>query len=126
MKQSDLDRDLHCLLRGSFCIPMVAFSGKITSLPLIFALLLNGVSCQSGSTFNPIALRTAKTLWSFGLSESCRVKEKNCCQSRQKFFPLDPFCDGFYPLENRKLQRLSPFVKMVGEKGQTCKSIYHK
>ena len=41
------------------------------------ALSMSGkLSCVRMVHFNPIALRTAKTQWSFGCSECNRVKEK--------------------------------------------------
>ena len=52
---------------------------------------------QKNSTRNPIALRMAKTLWSFGRSECNRVKGKNIPpQRRAKLFPsrVDPIEKG--------------------------------
>ena len=41
---------------------------------------------------NPTALRTAKTLWSFGCSECNRVKERIFCNGRNYFpFKFDPY-----------------------------------
>ena len=38
---------------------------------------MRAVDCQMFSGFNPIALRKAKTLWSFGRSECSRVEHRH-------------------------------------------------
>ena len=42
--------------------------------------------------FNPIALRTAKTLWSFGLSECSRVNRINTVNKRPEKSQLNKKC----------------------------------
>ena len=56
----------------------------------IFASLLNG---RMGHTNNPNALRKAKIVYNFDLSECNRVKDRISYHSRSKLFPfrVDPF-----------------------------------
>ena len=54
------------------------FKNQIILFIVLFLFLLNlpntQVSCYIHKQFNPIALRTAKTLWNFGCSECNRAK----------------------------------------------------
>ena len=54
---------------------------------ILFAALGNKTISNIGSTLNPIALRMAKTLWSFDRSECNRVKE--FANARVNSFPLE-------------------------------------
>ena len=58
-----------------------------------------------GQLFNSIALRKAKIVCNFGLSECSRVKEN--------IFS----CSSEFKAANRKSQKLFPFVKMTEKAG---------
>ena len=85
--------------------------------------------------FNPVAFRTAKTLWSFGRSECSRVKaylnhlppfwwgftlkEKNLLPLEQiLYFQRRPhFWRAVVQRNKQKVTKVVPFVRMVGKHG---------
>ena len=58
---------------------------RVDSMCDFLSSSLDNIALPMGSTLNPIALRMAKTLWSFGHSECNRVKG-NMCSPNSKFF----------------------------------------
>ena len=52
------------------------FVWNSTHFPFYFPSQYGASQLNMEESFNPFALRTAKTLWSFGCSERSRVKEK--------------------------------------------------
>ena len=66
-------------------IRLLIFSAIFTKgnnfLDFLFAAL-----SKKGSTLNPIALRMAKTLWSFGCSECSRVKKRFLLDEQVLYF----------------------------------------
>ena len=64
------------------CLSAMYAKGK-QFCDFLFISLDNEYVLKKGSTHNPVALRTAKTLWSFGCSECNRVKEKTLLLAKE-------------------------------------------
>ena len=62
---------------GRVCFS-ATFIAKNNCYELLLASLDNRIISKPGLLFNPIALRKAKIVYNFGLSECSRVKERIC------------------------------------------------